>query len=297
MTSLSHWIGVDISKRFLDVYIPGGKVLRVANDDEGRKSLVERLTLVPVAGIVLEATGGLERPVLTAMVQARLPASVVNPARVRAFAEGTGQLAKTDRIDAQLLSAYGAYIKPVPTALPSSARANLHDLIAYRSQITQEITARTAQAALYRTPDLVRRAQAAIAALRAERSALEKEMKTLIASEADLPSPSIFSCQPHPWALSWERPSSQSCPNLVASIAARLRRWQGSRRSRVTAATGEVIAAFAVAGAKCDAHCSMQPASPSSTTRPSKRSTSGFGPTENPARSLSWPLCTSSSPS
>ena len=189
MTSLSHWIGVDISKRFLDVHVTGDKVLRVANDDEGRKGLVERLILLPVAGIVLEATGGLERPVLTAMVQAGLPASVVNPARVRAFAEGTGQLAKTDRIDAQVLSAYGAYMKPVPSALPSSARANLHDLIAYRSQITQEITARTAQAGLYRTPDLVARAQIAIAALRAERSALEKEMKTLIASEPDLAKP------------------------------------------------------------------------------------------------------------
>ena len=189
MTSRSHWIGVDISKRFLDVSIPGDKVLRVANDEAGRKGLVERLASRPVAGVVLEATGGLERPILTALLQANLPASIVNPARVRAFAEGTGQLAKTDRIDALVLSAYGAYMKPVTSALPSSARANLHDLIAYRSQITQEITARTAQLALYRTPDLVARAEVAIAALRCERASLEKEMKALIASEPDLAKP------------------------------------------------------------------------------------------------------------
>jgi transposase len=189
MTSHQHWIGVDISKRFLDVYIPGEKVLRVANDDTGRTSLVGWLGARPIAGIVLEATGGLERPILTACIAADLPASIVNPARVRAFAEGTGRLAKTDRIDAEVLAAYGAYMKPTASALPSSARAQLHDLLAYRSQITQEITARAAQIKLYRTPDLVGRAETAIAALRAERMALEKEMKALIASEEELSDP------------------------------------------------------------------------------------------------------------
>ncbi len=94
---------------------------------------------------------------LAALVAADLPGSIVNPARVRAFAEGTGQLAKTDRIDAKVLASYGAYMKPAPSALPSSVRAKLKELLSYRAQIGEEITARCAQLKLYGAPTACKR--------------------------------------------------------------------------------------------------------------------------------------------
>ena len=122
MHTSNGWIGIDVSKRFLDVEIAGQAPARLANCDAGRGVLVERLKSVPVAGVVVEATGGLERPVIAALLNAGLPASIVNPARVRAFAEGTGRLAKTDRIDAKVLASYGAYMRPAPAQLPTAVR-------------------------------------------------------------------------------------------------------------------------------------------------------------------------------
>jgi transposase len=185
----SEWIGVDISKRFLDVYVASEPAFRLANDADGRLALTERLSAIGVRGVVLEATGGLERPVLAALIAAKLPGSIVNPARVRAFAEGTGQLAKTDRIDASVLARYGAFMKPAPTALPSSARAKLKELLGYRGQIGEEITARCAQLKLYETDSLRARAQAALKALRQERLELEREIESLVASDAGLSAP------------------------------------------------------------------------------------------------------------
>jgi transposase len=83
-------VGVDICKRYLDAAGTREKAFRVANDTSGRQTMVERLKALDVSCVVLEATGGLERPLLEALLTAGLPASIVNPARVRAFAEGTG---------------------------------------------------------------------------------------------------------------------------------------------------------------------------------------------------------------
>jgi transposase len=189
MNSKGEWIGVDVSKRFLDVEASGLAALRVANASDGYQELLGRLAGVRVEGIVLEATGGYERNVLAALLAANLRVSVVNPARVRAFAQGTHQLAKTDRIDAKVLARYGAYMRPAAAVLPSSARAALKEMIAYRAQITQEITARTSQLRLYESASVRARAEAAIATLQAERTNIEKDIKALIGAHQELSRP------------------------------------------------------------------------------------------------------------
>jgi transposase len=183
MTTSSAWIGVDICKKYLDVAAASATPVRIANDADGRTALARRLKSENVRGVIVEATGGLERALVEAFEAEGVPASIVNPARVRKFAEGTGQLAKTDRIDAAILARFGAYMKPVPTCLADAQRQKLRDLIAYRAQITREITARSAQVRLYTDPDLQARAAAAIAALREERKALERVMEALIKSQ------------------------------------------------------------------------------------------------------------------
>lgn len=182
MTTSGAWIGVDICKKYLDVAAASGTPVRIANDAGGRAALARRLKGETVRGVIVEATGGLERALVQALDAQGVPASIVNPARVRKFAEGTGQLAKTDRIDAMMLARFGAYMRPAPTLLADPPRQKLRDLLAYRAQITREITARSAQVRLYTAPDLLARAEAAMAALRAERKALEREMEALIKS-------------------------------------------------------------------------------------------------------------------
>jgi len=183
MTTSGAWIGVDICKTYLDVGSTTGTPVRAANDADERAALARRLKSDNVRGVIVEATGGLERALVQALEAEGVPAAIVNPARVRKFAEGTGQLAKTDRIDAVILARFGAYMQPAPTLLADAPRQQLRDLIAYRSQITREITARSAQIRFYAAPGLLERAKAAIEALRCERKALEREIEALIKSQ------------------------------------------------------------------------------------------------------------------
>jgi len=155
------------------------------NDADGRIALARRLKADNVKGVIVEATGGLERALVKALDAEGVPASIVNPARVRKFAEGTGQLAKTDKIDALILARFGDYMKPAPTVLADEHRQKLRDLIAYRSQITREITARSAQVKQYASSDIVERATTAIKALRTERKVLEREIGAQIKAKDD----------------------------------------------------------------------------------------------------------------
>ena len=180
MTTHAQWIGVDVSKKMLDVFSPNLGAFRVANTAQGFNTLIAKISKVPVAGVVMEATGGYEQALLKSLSQHSINASIVNPARVRAFATGTGQLAKTDKIDAQILVHYAAFKKPAPTPLASTARAKIKELLAYRAQIVAEITARTAQLRHYESPDVIARADAAIATLKADKKTLDAEIKTLV---------------------------------------------------------------------------------------------------------------------
>src|SRR5215204_7292590 len=116
------FVGIDVSKRRLDVHLrPAGESFTIDYDAEEVVALVERLGALEPALIVLEATGGLEVRLAAALAAAGLPVAVVNPRQVRAFARAIGRLAKTDRLDAQVLAHFGAAIRPEPRALPSAA--------------------------------------------------------------------------------------------------------------------------------------------------------------------------------
>jgi transposase len=186
MTTHCQWIGVDVSKSTIDAFASSLGPMRFANATEGFDAFAEKLSHLDIAGVVMEATGGYEQPLLRALISRNIHAAVVNPARVRAFATGTGQLAKTDKIDAQILASYAAFKKPAPTPLPSTTRANLKELLAFRGQIVAEITARKAQVRGYSTEGLQLRAAAAIKTLDAEKRGLDKEIEALIKSDETL---------------------------------------------------------------------------------------------------------------
>jgi transposase len=101
------FVGIDVAKAELVVAIhPTQERWTVANDERGVRTLVERLRTGPPTLIVLEATGGYELLAVAALVAATLPVVVANPRQVRDFARSTGQLAKTDRLDADILAAF-----------------------------------------------------------------------------------------------------------------------------------------------------------------------------------------------
>src|SRR5690242_15895314 len=132
------WAGVDVSKDFLDAHVrPAGLAFRVANDEEGIAELVGRLRDLQPAGLVLEATGGYEIPVVAALAAAGLAPAVVNPRQARRFAEAAGRQAKTDPIDAAVLAHFAEAVRPEPRPVPDADARALGDLLARRRQLVQ----------------------------------------------------------------------------------------------------------------------------------------------------------------
>jgi transposase len=133
-----RFVGIDVSKAWLDVAgRPGPAPRRVANDADGIAGLVADLRRLAPALVVLEATGGLELPVVAALQVAGLPIAVVNPRQVRDFARATGQLAKTDRLDAALLARFAEAIRPAPAAAVPDDVRRLDALLTRRNQLIE----------------------------------------------------------------------------------------------------------------------------------------------------------------
>ena len=136
MTEAQLYVGIDVSKDTLDVAVaPTGEQWRVSNTEEGLGPLVERLQGLSPALVVLEATGSLEVPVTAALGTTGVPVAVVNPRQVRDFARATGKLAKTDKLDAQVLALFAERVRPVPRPLPDPQTQELDALLARRRQI------------------------------------------------------------------------------------------------------------------------------------------------------------------
>ena len=135
-------VGIDVSKSNLDVAVAGnGSVREWGNDERGRRVLSGWLSEQGVELVVLEASGGIEAALVSDLVEAGIPVAVVNPTRVRAFARAEGQLAKTDRIDAQLIARFGATMKPKARAIRDQAQLALSQQVTRRRQMVHMVTA------------------------------------------------------------------------------------------------------------------------------------------------------------
>ena len=138
----SIFIGIDVSKARLDLARrPSGERESFSNDEAAIKVLVKRLGEMHPSLIVLEATGGIERELTGALASAQLPVVVVNPRQVRDFAKATGQLAKTDTIDAMVLARFAEAVRPAVRPLPDKVSLELRALIARRRQIIEMMVA------------------------------------------------------------------------------------------------------------------------------------------------------------
>ena len=136
------FVGIDVGKAQLDVArTDAEEVWTLGNDEEGISDLVQRLTEVEPELVVLEATGGFEFPAAAALAAAEIRVVIANPRHARDFAKSTGQLAKTDTIDARGLALFAARVRPAVRELPSEEARALEALVSRRRQIIEMITA------------------------------------------------------------------------------------------------------------------------------------------------------------
>lgn len=143
------FVGIDVSKAELEVcWLPQGGRLQVAREEAGLAQLVKRLKELSPELVVLEASGGYEMPVALALAGAGLPGVVVNARQVRDFAKASGKLAKTDRIDAQVIAEFAQAIRPQVRLLPDAASAQLIALVARRRQLVEMLSAEQNRLAL-----------------------------------------------------------------------------------------------------------------------------------------------------
>ena len=174
------FVGIDVAKATLDLASrPDGTVLCVPNDEAGIAQLVMHVRQTEPALIVLEATGGREAPVAAALATAGLAVAIVNPRQVRDFAKATGQLAKTDALDARVLAHFAEVVRPDPRPLPDADAQALSALLARRRQVLAMLVAEQ-QRWETTVPALRPRLEAHIAWLRQERDELDALLRQQI---------------------------------------------------------------------------------------------------------------------
>jgi transposase len=134
--TVETFVGIDIAKGTLDLCIePGGEALHVAYDDKGVSHIVSRLVVLAPTLIVMEATGGLEMRLAGELAAKGMPVAIINPRQARDFAKATGQLAKTDLVDAAILAAFARAIRPAVRPIKDVDARELDDLVTRRRQL------------------------------------------------------------------------------------------------------------------------------------------------------------------
>ena len=140
--TLEVCVGIDVSKDRLDVGLWGEtKCLAVANNKRGITKLVKEMLALRPGLVVVEATGGYEERVVLALFEGGVPVALVSPQRVRQYARAKGLLAKTDRLDAQILADYGKHMEPRLFVGKSEERRRLSALVGRRKQLNEMLQA------------------------------------------------------------------------------------------------------------------------------------------------------------
>ncbi len=178
MSELPVVVGIDVAKARLDLAVrPSGEQRQVSNDASGIAEVVTYLQEVAPQVIVLEATGGYEVPVVAELGTAGLAVAVVTPRQVRDFAKASGRLAKTDRLDAQVLAHFAEALHPVPRPLPDAQGQEVAALVERRRQGVALRTAEQHRLGTTRTPAVRAPIQAHLEWLDADLRALDDELQ------------------------------------------------------------------------------------------------------------------------
>lgn len=142
MVEQPQWVGIDVSKSSLDVYLrPSSKRFQLENHANGIAQLIEKLQSFEVQQVILEASGGFELDAAQALQQHGFAISIINPRQGRDFAKASGKLAKTDRIDASVLAHFGQAMQPAITVLSTANEQALQEAVTRRRQLVEMLTA------------------------------------------------------------------------------------------------------------------------------------------------------------
>ena len=178
MTLPQDIIGVDIAKGWIDVYhLSSSRHARIATT---KPALARFAKAAKGALVVLEASGGYERPVTEALAKAGVDYARVNPRQAREFARASGRLAKTDRVDAEGLARMGRALELAPTPPEDPDRARLSDLVARREDLTTAIRREKNRAGTARDPWILREIAGLIRVLETHLKAVETVIAALI---------------------------------------------------------------------------------------------------------------------
>lgn len=179
-------IGIDISKDHLDVHrLPGDERRRFDNSKAGHKALIRWIGDTP-ARVVYEPTGYYHRALERALAAAGMPIAKVNPRQARRFAEATGNLAKTDALDAAMLTRMGAVLSLEARPVPSDIINDLRDLRTARNALIKDQVAALTRAKAITLPLLKRQNAARLKQIEAQREAVDAEINALIQGDPDL---------------------------------------------------------------------------------------------------------------
>lgn len=174
------FIGIDVAKARLDVAIrPTGCQWQAEHTEKGVQEVVEQISELNPALVLLEASGGLEVPVVAALAIANLPVVVVNPRQVRDFARATGKLAKTDALDAHVLAHFAEAIRPASRSIPDSETQALNALVTRRNQVMNMLVAEKNRLRTSR-PLVSQRIQVHIDWLKQELDEIDRELKGML---------------------------------------------------------------------------------------------------------------------
>ncbi len=133
-------VGIDVCKQHLDVHLqPDDRSWRVDNNAQGVEQLTQQLAELKPQRVIVESTGGYERPALYGLLAAELPVALVNPRPVRDFAKAMGLLAKTDRIDARVLAMFARHVPTRVSVLPDQRQKALKQLVTRRRQLAEQV--------------------------------------------------------------------------------------------------------------------------------------------------------------
>ena len=184
MDTQSIFVGLDVAKGHVDVALrPSGEHWQAPTSEAGLAALVERLRASAPALVVMEATGGLEAPLLAALAVA-MPVAVVNPRQVRDFARAMGRLAKTDRLDAAVLAHFAEVVRPSKTELPTAESEALTAMLSRRQQLVEMLTAERNRLGATRVVSVRKDVEAHVAWLQQRLKDVDKDLDGMLRASA-----------------------------------------------------------------------------------------------------------------
>jgi transposase len=180
-------VGIDVAKHSLDVcLLPTERHFTVSNDGDGFRQLIDELPAAGTCLVIVEATGGYQRRVVAALIQAGHQVAVVNPRQVRDFARGLGILAKTDRLDARVIARFGQHAQPRPCEIGSEKQAAFRELVTRRRQLVEFRTAEQNRLEMATAKTVLKNIRHMLEQLDKQIRQLEEEMGELIDTDPEL---------------------------------------------------------------------------------------------------------------